>query len=112
MAEDRFDNFDDPRVERNRLDPRLYTDDRDFGRSNASVGWIVGAVVLLGILIYAFGWQADERTASNSPPPITTGQASPPSARPAPTPGPIGTATAPSVTPQAPSTTGSGSSGQ
>jgi hypothetical protein len=109
MADDRFGNsFDDPRTryEANRTDPdRLYAEDRDFGRSNASVGWIVGAVVLLGILVYAFGWKVDDRNAENTSTPITTGQANPPSARPAPTPGPM-PAPAPST---APSTTGSGS---
>ena len=107
MPEDRFGNsFDDPRTryEADRTDPnRLYPDDRDFGRSNASVGWIVGAVVLLGILVYAFGWKVDDRTAETSSTPTTTGQASPPAARPAPTPGPM---------PTPPSTTGSAPSAQ
>ena len=111
MAEDRFGNFDDPRTryEADRTDPnRLYADDRDFGRSNASIGWIVGAVVLLGILVYAFGWRSDERTADTRSAPTTTGQmtAPAPAARPAPTPGPVGAA--PSA-PSAPSTTGSSS---
>ena len=115
MAEDKFGNsFDDPRTryEADRTDPnRLYADDRDFGRSNASIGWIVGAVVLLGILVYSFGWKADDRSADTNAPPITTGQAIPPapSARPAPVPGPLTPAPAPSATPQSPSTTGSGS---
>jgi hypothetical protein len=115
MAEDRFGNsFDDPRTryEADRNDPnRLYADDRDFGRSNASIGWIVGAVVLLGILVYSFGWKADDRSADTNAPPITTGQAVPPSARPAPVPGPM--TPAPSATPaNPPATTGSGTSSQ
>jgi hypothetical protein len=108
MPEDRFGNsFDDPRTryESDRADPnRLYPDDRDLGRSNASVGWIVGAVVLLGILVYAFGWKVDDQTAGTPAPPVTTGQNT---ARPAPTPGPM--TPAPSATPSPqPSTTGAG----
>ena len=112
MAEDKFGNssFDDPRIrnEANRTDPdRLYPEDRNFGRSNASVGWIVGAVVLLGILVYAFGWKVDDRSAdSTTTAPITTGQ-NLPSARPAPVPAPMTPAPAPSATPSTPpSTTG------
>jgi hypothetical protein len=117
MADDKFGNssFDDPRTryEANRTDPdRLYTDDRDFGRSNASVGWIVGAVVLLGILVYAFGWKVDDRTADTNTAPITTGQNNPPSARPAPVPGPLTPAPAPSATPSPPATTGAAPSAQ
>ena len=119
MADDKFGNssFDDPRTrhEANRTDPdRLYADDRDFGRSNASVGWIVGAVVLLGILVYAFGWKVDDRSAeSTTAPTITTGQNNPPpSARPAPVPGPMTPAPAPSATPSPPSTTGSAPAAQ
>src|SRR5262245_37552711 len=104
MIDDRFGNPPGSRLPEG--DPNRLYPDADYGRSNASVGLIVGAVVVLGVMIYAFGWKADDQTADSSPPAVTTGQST---ERPNPTPGPIGPTAAPSVTPApAPSTTGSG----
>ena len=101
MIDDRFGNPPGTRLPPERDPDQLYATESEYGRSNMSVGLIVGAILVLGVLIYAFGWKVDDRTVESSGP-VTTGEniSRPAPGKPAATPGP--------VTP-APSTTGSGS---
>ncbi|MGE3148714.1 MAG: hypothetical protein AB7K04_06550 [Pseudorhodoplanes sp.] len=102
MADDRYNRpANDPGPD---IDPlnaerpdvnRLYGDEAN--RSSGSLGWILGAIVVVGVLVYAFGWRPDQRTADNVPadnvPPAAVTQQTPgPAARPAPVPGPVGQA--------------------